>query len=627
MWNKLREVGTGRQLSMDEFELCVGSSPIVQELMRRQNVEDRGNDSSASSDRSKDGAKSNGGGRPKRRSSWLRSLKNVVVAGQRRDRRSSDEKDTSSEKGGRRSSSATDDSQDALQSLRHSAERIKVRQYGKSHKELTGLFLSQEIEAHNGSIWTIKFSLDGRYLASAGEDRVIHAWRVFEHDRNLEFVMDREGQENVNANPLAANPNNGLPEEMILPSCMEGSHWKKKRSANSPFGSKYVSSDNVMMPEQAFALSERPVCSFIGHINDVLDLSWSKSQYLLSSSMDMTVRLWHLSSNSCLKIFSHSDYVTCIQFNPIDERYFISGSLDAKVRLWSIPDGQVVDWNDLHEIITATCYKPDGQGALVGSNEGKCHLFDTSENKLLRRSQIDLPNKKKKSSHRKITGFQFTPGSSSEVLITSADSRIRVIDGNNLVYKFKGFRNTSSQICAYPTTTGKHVICASEDSNVYIWRYDADTRPSRSNSVSQSYEHFHCLGVTVAVPWPNTSSRLEGISLSLEVKDDNLIGISNRKNNSDMIVEASGQYSSLSPEFRYIDLNTRSGPFGDRVAGTWPEEKLHSSSGKNSVHSSGDLSNGDSVLQSRLAWGMVIVTASRGGVIRIYQNYGLPVRV
>lgn len=125
---------------------------------------------------------------------------------------------------------------------------------------------------------------------------------------------------------------------------------------------------------------------------------------------------------------------------------------------------------------------------------------------------------------------------------------------------------------------------------MYVWRYDADTRPSRSNSVvnvSQSYEHFHCLGVTVAVPWPNTSSRLEGISLSLEVKEDNRICLS----------------------------------------GTWPEEKLSSSYGKNSLHSSGDLSNGDSVLQSRLAWGMVIVTASRGGVIRIYQNYGLPVRV
>lgn len=33
---------------------------------------------------------------------------------------------------------------------------------------------------------------------------------------------------------------------------------------------------------------------------------------------------------------------------------------------------------------------------------------------------------------------QFAPGSSSEVLITSADSRIRVVDGVDLVHKFKG---------------------------------------------------------------------------------------------------------------------------------------------------------------------------------------------
>ena len=53
--------------------------------------------------------------------------------------------------------------------------------------------------------------------------------------------------------------------------------------------------------------------------------------------------------------------MTCIQFNPVDDRYFISGSLDAKVRLWSIPDRQVVDWTDLNEMVTAASYTPDGQ--------------------------------------------------------------------------------------------------------------------------------------------------------------------------------------------------------------------------------------------------------------------------
>lgn len=53
--------------------------------------------------------------------------------------------------------------------------------------------------------------------------------------------------------------------------------------------------------------------------------------------------------------------MTCIQFNPVDENYFISGSLDAKIRIWSIQNRQVVDWSDLHEMVTAACYTPDGQ--------------------------------------------------------------------------------------------------------------------------------------------------------------------------------------------------------------------------------------------------------------------------
>lgn len=68
-------------------------------------------------------------------------------------------------------------------------------------------------------------------------------------------------------------------------------------------------------------------------------------------------------NDAFLPIFS--DSVTCIQFNPVDEKYFISGSLDKKVRIWSIPDRQIVDWNDLHEIVTAVCYTPNGQVEMI----------------------------------------------------------------------------------------------------------------------------------------------------------------------------------------------------------------------------------------------------------------------
>ncbi|XBH85562.1 hypothetical protein VPH35_073453 [Triticum aestivum] len=85
-----------------------------------------------------------------------------------------------------RLSSATDDSLDG--SSTRSVGRVKVRQYGKTCKELTGMFMTRELATHSGSVWCINFSLAGRYLASAGEDRVIHVWEVSEGERKGELL-------------------------------------------------------------------------------------------------------------------------------------------------------------------------------------------------------------------------------------------------------------------------------------------------------------------------------------------------------------------------------------------------------------------------------------------------------
>ncbi|KAJ1408527.1 WD40-repeat-containing domain [Sesbania bispinosa] len=557
----------------------------------------------------------------KKKGSWLKSIKSVAsaVAGHK-ERRSGDERDnSSSEKGGRRSSSATDDSQDGSF---HGPERVRVRQYGKSCKELTGLYKSQEIQAHDGSIWSIKFSLDGKYLASAGEDCVIHVWQVVEAERKGELLMEKPEDGNMNTLFLV----NGSPEPALLSPSMDN-HSEKKRKGRSSVSRKSLSLDQLAVPDTVFALTEKPICSFKGHLHDVLDLSWSKSQHLLSSSMDKTVRLWHLSSKSCLKIFSHSDYVTCIQFNPVDDRYFISGSLDAKVRIWSIPDRQVVDWTDLHEMVTAACYTPDGQGALVGSYKGSCHLYNTSENKLQQKSQITFQDRKNKSNRKKITGFQFAPGSSSEVLITSADSRIRVVGGVDLVHKFKGFRNTNSQISACFAVNGNYVVSASEDSHVYIWKNEADCRPNRSKglTVTSSYEHFHCKDVSVAVPWPGVVDAWEVHDMFCGEQtelDDNLDGDSSTYHPPTPVEENFGTEGCNNSPLHGTIASATNSYFFDRISATWPEEKQLQTARDRSPRASVDFSN-----QNMSAWGMVIVTAGLQGEIKTFQNFGLPLRL
>jgi hypothetical protein len=268
MWNKLKEVGTGRQLTMEEFEMSVGHSPIVQELMRRQIVEDGTRENL---DADANGGIGGGVSKFKKKGSWFRSIKSVAnsVTGNK-ERRSSDERDTGSEKGGRRSSSATDDSQDVSF---HGPERVRVRQYGRPSKELSALYKSQEIQAHNGSIWSIKFSLDGRYLASAGEDCVINIWQVVESERKGELLMEKPYDGGLNLLLMA----NGSPEPNLL-SPLVDTHQEKKRRGRPSISRKSLSLDHIIMPETVFALTDKPICSFEGHLDDVLDLSWSKSQ-------------------------------------------------------------------------------------------------------------------------------------------------------------------------------------------------------------------------------------------------------------------------------------------------------------------------------------------------------------
>ncbi|KPM34807.1 putative WD repeat-containing protein C3H5.08c [Neonectria ditissima] len=367
---------------------------------------------------------------------------------------------------------------------------IRVKAHNKKDREFNHLFLAQELMSTNAStdqhshgrapatavgsrllkggdaIWAAEFSLDGRYLAVAGKDQMVRVFAVISTPEERKAHEEEEAQNGTSGERLSAP-----------------------------------------------VFRNKPVREFRGHTGEVLALSWSKNNFLLSSSMDKTVRLWHTSRNECLCTFKHKDLVTSIAFHPTDDRFFLAGSLDAQLRLWSIPDRAVAFEASAGEFITAVAFTPDGTMAICGVLSGMATFFITEGLKL--KYQIHVRSSRGKNAKgSKITGIRtMTVPSGPEsgqvkVLISSNDSRVRVYNLNDKVVqvKFKGLVNQSSQIHARFSDDANYIICGSEDRKAYIWKLNSDDTEIKDK---QPYESFdaHPEVVTTALIAP-TKTRL-----------------------------------------------------------------------------------------------------------------------
>ncbi|XP_076881426.1 uncharacterized protein LOC143529539 [Bidens hawaiensis] len=486
-----------------------------------------------------------------------------------------------------------------------STRSVHVHAHKRKSKELSSVYATQEFAAHNGVISVIKFSHDGRYLASAGEDGVVRVWKIFEDQDPRVYKIQETDRSSVYFST------NHLSELAPL---------KPDKEKTLKFRGFRKSSELacVILPPKVFRILEKPVHEFYGHVGEILSLSWSKNGYLLSSSVDKTVRMWKLGHHECLNVFTHNNYVTCVEFNPVDDNYFISGSIDGKVRIWDVHSCKVIDWIDVGDIVTAACFYPDGKGSIVGTLDGKCSFYDIIDERLQLHTQILSMSKKKWP--KRITGFQFCPIDSKKVIVTSADSQVRILYGINIVGKFKGNRSSGSQLSAYFTPDGKHIISTAEDSNIYIWNHTSPNKPVTKPKTNSSYENFTSHNTTMAIPWcglKTIAAALPSPRLTLTTNNN--------------VVPRSTIDSPRVPS----PSTTRGFFFESLLKGppTWPAETLPDST---QVSVSPSMRKSEykflktayqSTFVAPHVWGLVIVAAGWDGRIRTYLNYGLPVRL
>jgi WD40 repeat protein len=341
---------------------------------------------------------------------------------------------------------------------------IKVNATRKRLKQFSKLKRVQIIAAHAGAIWVMKFNQSGQYLATGGQDGYVIIWKINRRRR------------------------------------------RRSKKVEVPNGDELDVSTSPTSARGVFIV-EAPYRKFLnGQSGDVLDLDWSKSNFLITSSMDKKVRVWHATREECLVTFLHSEIVTGVQFHPLNETLFITGSFDEKLRLFNLRQKALVYFVDTKFMLTTVGFNGDGKIAMAGTFDGKCLFYQIGPTGMKKKTQIDVRSRRGKNKGRKVTGIVLTPDQS-QVLITTNDSRMRLYSLHDYSEncKYSGLENQSSHIRATFDHTGKMIISGSENHQVYLWNVMSEARTEGKNRVT-SYESFsdHDSIVTNALFAPST---------------------------------------------------------------------------------------------------------------------------
>ncbi|KAG2445246.1 hypothetical protein HYH02_008714 [Chlamydomonas schloesseri] len=310
-------------------------------------------------------------------------------------------------------------------------------------RQLQQVRMIQEVLAHEGVVWVLRFSADCRLLASGGRDGVVRLWSVYWYPSARPKLISTARDADAPTRSAPAHlPPGGPGLGPPAPS------FSSTGSAGAAAG---IASGRPPL------LSESPLLSLTGHTSDVLDMSWSQCRLLLTASADQTARLWYIDapvvvagaegesepgggwraggggagaaaaagaaagvgpgaacgagmppSAECLRSFVHPDFVTSCCFHPTDPRRIVTGCADGKIRVWSVPDGSVLCSATVpQDLVTRATFSLDGRRVVAGTLRGKVRHYDYTGSALDYVTQLDVKNLHR--SGRKVTGLLQVP--------------------------------------------------------------------------------------------------------------------------------------------------------------------------------------------------------------------------
>eukprot|EP01084_Bolivina_argentea_P175239 303518_1 len=333
--------------------------------------------------------------------------------------------------------------------------------------EFNDLVPVQTINAHDGFVWVVSFSTNGKFLATGGEDGRVCVWKV----------GDMVAYTKINIEKKAA------PGVFGTDDVEDWEHGVIRKRLSVQAYSKVHKNGRILVPEPVFKSPEEGGSR---HCADVTALSWTKDSLLLSGSLDGTVRLWKPEGEKgseseeggggkCISRYACQSGITTVVSDPIYPQRFVCGALNETLHVWNTRTGELLCSKKLPVIPTAIIFSRDGATVLVGLSNGTVQIRNSRTMALCSIAKV--------SPGHKISGLAMYRNGR-EFLASSADSTLRSLLADDFknskpvlssaksiskVRKMIGHSTKRLPIIPSISEDERFVISGSEDGHIYIW--------------------------------------------------------------------------------------------------------------------------------------------------------------
>nr|WP_106436381.1 WD40 repeat domain-containing protein [Streptomyces bingchenggensis] len=251
--------------------------------------------------------------------------------------------------------------------------------------------LNRRLTGHTDAVGSVKFSPDGRTLASIGEGGKVRLWDVATGRRRTIVT----GHSDDVADSVAFSPDGrtlatgGADTKVHLWNVVTGKlratltgHSDFVRSvAFSPDGRTVASGSDDKTVRLGNVATGELRTTLTGH-NFVDSVAFSPDGRTLAGGGEGKIRLWEVATGELrATLTGHSDFVGSVAFSP-DGRTLAGGG-ERKIRLWDVATGkQRITLTGHTEPVDSVAFSPDGRTLASGSQDTTVRLWNVATGEL-----------------------------------------------------------------------------------------------------------------------------------------------------------------------------------------------------------------------------------------------------